>query len=54
MKASMLFEVERLALDEQTTTLIAAIRGSKGRTDWLVNCNTEMVSCPDIIVSTNA
>jgi hypothetical protein len=47
----MLFEVERVVLDGRTTLLIAAVRGSDNKADWIVNLNNKLVPCPDIVVS---
>jgi hypothetical protein len=47
----MLFEVERVTLDGQTTLLIAAERGSDNTADWMINLNNKLVPCPDIVVS---
>jgi hypothetical protein len=51
IKFSMLFEVERVTLGGPTTLLIAAVRGSGNRADWIVNLNNKLVPCPDIVVS---
>jgi hypothetical protein len=51
IKCSILFEVESVTSETQTTLLIAAVRGSDKAADWLVNLNNKLVPCPDIIVS---
>lgn len=49
VKASALFELERVESTAEATTLVAAVRGSASMADWLVNMDKEPGPYPELL-----
>lgn len=51
-KAATLFEILRTDPSSQRKALVVAVRGSASSIDWLVNLNSDLSECSDLVVST--